>query len=215
MDIRQALRALFGLGLVALISASSPTWAADPRIEISGLVGVQFGGETDLNFPTGLKAGEASLESSEAYGATLGLRVREGALAVISYYRQPTEVKFKPLDSSRDGQKIGVDVGYLQIGGELEQSLASHIKPFMGLTIGATHMNPDGGNTEWFFSGMLYAGAKFPFNEHVGIRMQMGLMGVLLDNDSQWLCVNSACLVQADVSGFIQGNFSVGVFVAF
>jgi len=118
--------------------------------------------------------------------------------------------KFDPLD---------LKVGYLQIGGELGGSISS-VNLFFGITVGATHFTPDDGNTEWFFSGTAYMGAKIPITKHLALRTQLRVLGTLIDSDSRWFCVSGGggggCVIAAgNFTGTVQGDVSVGLVLAF
>jgi hypothetical protein len=84
--------------------------------------------------------------------------------------------------------------------------------------VGAIHFTPQRSDlsTEWFFAGILYAGVKIPLHEHFGLRTQMRMLGTVIDSNTAWLCASQAgCYVSGDVTGMIQGDFSVGAYLAF
>jgi hypothetical protein len=181
------------------------------RFEITPLVGYQFGGEVDL------VDGKATIDSGPMLGAMLGLRVTNNSLAILSYQIQITDVTLR-LDDSQDTEKFDINIGYLQIGGELGGKASKNFEYVFGMTIGATHFSPqDDGSTAWNFSGTVYLGGKYLITENFGIRSQIRMLGTVLDSDSSWLCASyQGCLVVVDnVTGTIQGDISAGVFLSF
>jgi len=177
-------------------------------VEITALGGIQFGGSVDL-----VGGDEGSFDADVGFGGVLGYRVQNDGLAVISYLVQPTEFS---LDS---GGSVDMNVGYLQIGGELEFAMTPHLLPFIGLTVGATHITPrDGGDSNWFFSTVFTGGVKVPVSKHFGLRTQMSLLTTVIDGNSKIYCTSgggASCAISADVDAMFQGNFSVGVYLTF
>lgn len=200
---------------LALLFAAGPAQAEDRSlrdnlIEVTGSVGYQFGGELDFD------TAWANFDSAPNYGVMAGLRVNDYGLAVVSYHRQRSDTTLR-IEGMPD-QKFDVDIGYLQIGGELEYPYRKRLVPFFGMTVGAVHLSPDvsGGETSWFFAGTAYAGLKVPVTKYFGLRTQIRMLGTAIGGDSEVLCVlPGGCLVAADLNGMIQGDVTAGVYLAF
>lgn len=186
--------------------------AESGNYEITALGGVGFGGSTDLEL------GDGSLDAGASYGAMLAARVRRDGLVALSYTRQRTE--FDVALTGGGSQRLDVDVGYVQFGGELEfHPTGRRIVPFIGLSLGASHFSPrGGGRTEWFFAGTFTGGLKIPLTEHVGLRAQMRVMGTLIDGKSDIFCVGAGgvtCVVAGSADGLFQGDALAGIYVTF
>ena len=205
-----------GAFLLATGSADAEVEQRDekPAFEITGLAGVQFGGEI-----TGV-GGRLNFDSAASYGGQVGARVQKDGLAIVSYQRQRSPVTVSFSDGSPPG-KLDVDIGYLQVGGELELPVNPHLIPIIGLTIGATHLTPRGTGTptEWFFSGTAFAGAKIPITKHIGLRTQIRFLGTLINSDTSFICISNGgavCKISVrDVEGLIQGDVTAGIYIAF
>jgi hypothetical protein len=205
---RLTLALFVGMWLSAAGSSGSAI-ADDKLFEVTPMVGYQFGGNVDL------ENGEATIDSNPAVGLMMGLRMSKNSLAILSYQIQLTDVELSLKGQPK--RKSDLNVGYLQIGGELDGRLTERIRYFFGGTVGTTHFSPKDGNSEWYFSGTIFSGAKYRISEMFGIRAQIRMLGTVLNGDSSWLCTSQGgCLIQVkDVTGTIQGDVGVGVYVRF
>jgi len=199
--------------LPALASAEVERRFEGQWVEVTGLAGIQFGGEIKNNL------GQVNFDSDLSYGGMVGLRVADDGLIVVSYHRQRsnTRTMFPTLPANLD-----VDIGYLQIGGELELPLRPRIIPLIGLTVGATHFTPVVGDlgTAWYFSAVAYAGVKIPITKYFGLRSQIAVLGTVINGDGSLLCGSGpsggGCNIKAtDITGMVQGDFTAGVYFAF
>jgi hypothetical protein len=185
-------------------------------VEITGFAGIQFGGEIENNLGQ-----KVNFDSDLSFGGMIGLRVDDDALIVVSYHRQRSNAHAM-FPTLPDPPPFDVDIGYLQIGGELELPLRPRIIPLIGLTVGATHFTPVDGNmgTSWYFSAVAYLGVKVPITKHFGLRSQISMLGTVINGDGSFLCGSgssgSGCAIYAtDITGMIQGNFTAGAYFAF
>lgn len=191
--------------------------------EITLLGGIQYGGAIDdLVLERGLQlgGGSGSFEWGPALMAIAGYRVGPDGLVTLSYSRQRTQFDAQTFfGGSYERSQISVDVGYVQFGGELEIPMNERVVPFIGLSLGASHFTPRrGGSTNWFFAGAFTGGFKFRITDWIGVRTQMRLLATAIGSDSQVFCVSSggiACVIAADLTGFIQGDLVAGLYVAF
>ena len=169
----------------------------------------------------GKTEGSIEIGPGWAYNAMLAVRPRsdEGGLIVLSYQRQRTHFRLNL--QGRPPGSFEVDIGHLQIGGEVDGRLAERLRPFFAVTLGATHYSPrsSSASTEWFFSAGFYGGVKVPLNSHFGLRFQGRRLGTVLSSNSAVVCASSAggaCLVTVDeVTGPIQGDMMGGFYLAF
>ena len=219
-------RGIGALGVVALLACvlALPVRAEDRGRdhfwEITPLVGIGWGGSIDFVGSTSGGSGEIEFESGPVIGAQIGARFAEEGAGFVSYQFQRTTAEVRWDANFLPDQSIDVDIGYLQFGGELELPVNPRLTPFIGLGIGATHITPreGDGDTEWFFSGSFFGGAKLALTRHVGLRLQMNLLATVIQNDSDIFCVSSGgltCAVSTDLESMIQGNFVGSVYVAF
>jgi hypothetical protein len=199
------------LTLVALTSPAAAERPIDPTIELSGLGGAAFGGTIKLE-----DRGKIELGTGWAVEGIFGIRLRsdEGKLIVVSYSHSRSTAKFH-IDG--DSASADLDIGYLQVGGEIDSRMAPYFTPFFGLTVGATLFSPTwNANSEWFFSAGLYGGVKVPINDHVGLRFQGGMLGTLISGNSEiFLGPNGIFITIDEVSGPIGGYVQAGLYYAF
>jgi hypothetical protein len=212
-------RRLFVL-LTMLVIAGIPVDSAlaekSGTFEITPMVGVTVGGSIDLI------GGKIEFDAGPSYGGMLGYRVRDDALVILSYHRESTTAHFNVFNPSSPlypSRSVDMDIGHLQIGGELDFSRRSRFSPLFGLTIGASHYSPDLANAErqWFFTAIAYGGATFRITKHVGLRAQARVIGTVISANTRWICGSPiGCSFSMNgVDGVVQGDFSAGVYVAF
>jgi hypothetical protein len=204
--------------LLLTLGTVGPAAATDPlepdHAQITGLGGVQWGGALHA------AEGRVEIDSAPTYTVQAAVRTQEDGFVVLSYTRQSTVARIR-FDDGRPGSRFDLDVGYLQLGGELDVKRYRHLVPFIGLTLGATHLTPrePGAWTEWFFSGTATAGARIPITKNFGLRTQLRLLATLISGDTSVYCVSSggaACALSIDdAAGFVQGDLTAGLYVAF
>jgi hypothetical protein len=213
--------AAIALSLCMAAGSATAERPADPSWEISALAGGGFGGSINISLIDGVSFADASIDLAPgwAYQAIIGLRLRsdEGNLIVVSYSRQRSAFELKGLGVPNVSTDI--DMGVIQIGGEIDGKIAKHVKPFFGLGVGATHYSPLSSklSTSWYFSGTVWGGLKFPITDHIGIRTQGRMIGTLISKNSNVFCTTGiGCVVSiSDISGPISGDLMAGLYVAF
>lgn len=202
-----------------VIAASSLASAPDARaqhLELTGFGGLQWGGSTDL-----ASGGTGSFDWGPSYGGSAYWRVRDDGLFGVIYSRQ--ESRFDASIPQADGSLLylstDVIVNLIHAGGELEISPTKRLTPILGLSVGATYIQPtSGGDTNWFFSAALTGGGKYRITEHFGLRAQMRLIVSVLGSDSTVVCVSAGgatCAVSANLDALIMGDLVAGAYVEF
>ncbi len=222
IGIRRAFRgvAVVAIATIAMAGAAHAQGSRpklkviDPGlIQITGLYGIQFGGSLDL------EEGQLEIDSAPAWTVQAGLRVQDDGFAFVSYTRQSTVARFDSATGTPPSGNFDVDIGLLQIGGELDLPMHRHLTPFIGLGIGATHFSPAGGSTDWFFSFSAIGGVKIPIVKHFGLKGQIRYLGTVVDSNASWFCVSSGgatCGVSLnDTTILSQGDVTGGVYFSF
>lgn len=147
---------------VVLLLASLPLAA---EVEITPFAGFQAGGGFDT------REGDLNVDPSANFGLVVSVRTRHDGLIEFLYSRQPTTLELDGLMES--GTLFDLDVEYVHFGGlwEIETDKS---RPFLGLTLGATHLSPgeSGVSDEWAFSAGISGGAKFFFSERLAARIE-------------------------------------------
>ena len=196
----------------------TPTLAAERiepgTVQLSGWYGYQWGGSFDSI------EGNIKLDSAPAFGVQAGLRVQDDGFAFVSFSRQSTTATYRFTDLS-PSTRFDLDVGYIQIGGELDIPMYTHFVPFIGLSLGATYLSPQeaGASMSWFFSGSALGGFKFPITKNIGIKTQMRFLGTLVGGNTSFFCGSNGgatCAINiGDATGIIQGDVTGGLYISF
>jgi hypothetical protein len=198
------------LALALVAGPLNNTWATK-RVEVTPFAGWMWGGSLDVT------RGELEIEPSLDYGATIDVTLRPGAQAQLLYARQDTELLLKPRGSNVLEPLFDIAVQYFQIGGLLEVP-AERFRPFLGLTLGATHMYVKENNVDddVVFSGVLTGGFKILLPPHLAIRMQMRMYMSFVGVEGSLFCGTGAGCFGGISAGDIvfQGDATIGLTIA-
>lgn len=209
--------------LLCLVAVVPLAWAQPARFEISPYAGFRFGGGLkagtvnqptlpqleDLNFSDGLNLGLAGT-----------IRLHEGILLELFGERMSSRLELQnPSDTSTFP---GFDVGlwYLHAGvdWEVNNSFESPLRPLVGISLGATVLNPGGDlSSEARFSVGIMLGVKYFPGDTWGLRLHGRFM-------TTYLAENGAVFESADGSAtytipettyMTQVDLSAGVVIPF
>lgn len=198
------------LALVILaVAAAWPVFAGDDKIEVTPFVGYRFGGQFE-NFSTGQTY---TLNSSESYGFTVDVPTSDETKVEVLLSRQPSELD---VDGLLGADKITVDMTYYHVGALYQPSDNEKMQPFVGVTLGATHMKPHYPDTSSTtnFSINFTGGVKFHFSEHVGVRLDGRLLATFTSGNAAVFC-GSGCSFGFSGSAIWQMEGTAGLILAF
>ena len=152
--------------LAALLITTSSLFAQ--TIEITPLFGYTFSGKVNGYY------GTYDVKDDMLYGGILDVEVDHLLHAVISYRRNDPQLVEKSILGGTDIYDIGVEHYQAGVIRELKDD---KVKPFAGVSLGATRYFGKGRNNEryWLFSGAFELGAKVFFNDVIGLRLQSNL----------------------------------------
>ena len=183
------------LALVVLLLCCATTPALGQKVELTPLVGFQSGTSLDV------RQGDLEIAAEPTFGLILSIRTRNDGLIEFLYSRQPTSLT---LDGGFSSEPLGdLDVHYLQ-GGGLWEIRDGKSRPFIGLNLGGTFLDPQGTGSggEWLFSGSLYGGVKIFFSERLGIRLEgRGLMSLTSPGGGFFCGVSGGAVCGFDING--------------
>lgn len=151
------------LGFVGLVLANVlPLWA---EVEVTPFVGYQLGGGFDT------REGDLKIDPNPNLGVVLSYRTRHDGLVELLYSRQATRIELEGILDS--GSLFDLTVEYLHFGG-LWEIESGRRRPFLGLTLGGTRLDPDspGVDDEWAFSVGISGGLKYFFTERLALRVE-------------------------------------------
>jgi len=202
-------RSILALSILA-IALSGPVMAGDDKIEITPFIGYRFGGEFS-NYNT---RQDYSLASAQSYGFSFNYPTSDETKIEVLASRQPTDLKTSG-DFGTD--RISVDLTYYQVGAIYQPSDNEKVQPFVGATLGATHIKPDYPDTssETEFSMTFTGGVKLHFNDHLGIRLDGRLFATFVNTNSAIFCGGGGCSFGFGGNALWQGEATAGLIIAF
>lgn len=181
----------------SLVLPTLPAFAMDgPGFELTPFVGARIGGSIE-DKATG---DDYDLDSSESFGMQLGIPWDPGSQLEIYYSRQSTDLDLAGFSTSDD--KFSLDLDTLQIGGSVFFDQRGSALPFISGTLGGTRIKPDvaGTSADTFISFALGGGYRFYPSEHIGVRLEARINGIVVDSDSDIFCAGgpggSGCLIR-------------------
>ena len=158
-------------------------------------------------------AGEADVDDSGFWGATLDVGMGPGKQATLLYRRQETTLTFRPVGSPKfDVADVAVE--YFQVGG-LAGTPKGNMLPYGMFTLGATRISAQEGDDRWRFSFVFGAGAKAYFGEKLGLRVQGQIPFTFIDGGGSVACGSFGCVTTVGGTGWSQIDVGGGLFVNF
>ena len=191
------------------------TLMAQAKFEVTPYIGYQFSGSVPL------VNGRFDIKDSPDYGLVVDipLPMRDGVELELLYLRMDTKIK---VDEYSYGiiiksEEYDMIVEYYQIGAlNVFEMPGSSVKPFGGLTLGASRFSPQGTSRsdEWFFSATLGAGVKIIPSERIGIRLQGRLLMPFQWGSAGLWCGTGGCSAGVGATSvFLQGDFTAGLII--
>ncbi len=181
------------------------------RVQVGANVGWLFGANVDTS------AGDVGLNGNWAYTGNLDVRVVPTVLVEGRYTYFPTKVEYHPVVGA-DTDVTDVKVHYFQGGLQSELPLPV-ARPFLGISAGATYINPTGNavdvDGETYFATALSGGVKFPAGKNAGARLQASLPYTWTGTDSTVFCGLGGCSYGYIGDGILQLDLSAGAYAAF
>jgi len=173
------------IGLVAFLSATANA-QSDPGIfEITPYGAYSFGG----TFNDAESDASVSLSDSSSFGLILDFREGANTQWEVLYSLQNTDANATGVTNVNEQLDIGVH--YLHAGGTY-QGDGDTFRPFLALTIGATHFDvkTDGFDDDTFFSFSIGPGLQIRANDRLGFRLEARAFGTLVKSGSSLFCVS-------------------------
>jgi len=173
--------------------------------ELAPFYGYRFGG--GFEGIDDYAAADLDLHNAPAYGALLEFPSGHHTQWQIFYSRQDTEVDVR---TAMFNQTVDVTIDYLHFGGTYVME-GDRQRPFVGFTLGATHLKPGSGYDDKVeFSFAFVGGIKFRLTQRLGLRFDARALGTVTDSQGGFFC-NGGCVAQFQGGGFWQYDFSLGL----
>jgi hypothetical protein len=173
-----------------------PRWG---MVQAAPFAGLQFGGAVFTS-----SGSKASLGAGLDYGATLDVQVAETWRVEVMYSRQ--EIELPGIDASVERYMAGVT----------EEQGDGPTRFFGVALLGATRFVPGAsgyGSTALFTIGV-GLGVKHLLSDHFGVRAEARGFYAITDSAGGLFC-SGGCLFTFSGSGFVQGDLTAGVVLAF
>lgn len=204
-------------GLIALsILHSKPLFS---QVELTPFVGYMMNGKTTFI------EGQLKLSDNISYGVILGIPVRHGVIAELSYTRSESRASWNPYFGYGyyyPETEFGVNINFFQVGAIKELEINDNVDGFGGLTLGAGYYNTTEQHIQdlWRFVFGLKAGIKYFFSESIGIRLQGRMLFPLYGGGAGVYCGvgsgGSSCGLSVGGTALIlQGDLSAGIIFRF
>jgi len=172
-------RSIQFLMLLPVLPVVATSLAAE--VELTPFVGYQFGG----GFQT--REGDLNIDPNANLGLVASVRTRHDGLIEFLYSRQATTLEFEGILET--GDVFDLTVEYFHFGG-LWEIRTDRRRPFLGLTLGATRLDPgaSGLDDEWAFSAGISGGLKYFFTDRLALRVEgRGLLS-FFNSGGSFLC---------------------------
>jgi opacity protein-like surface antigen len=198
-------------GLLCLVSTAQAQEKREyNNWEFTPFVGYMAGGA----FEDPTDDSDRDLDAATSYGLFVDAATDWWRHYEMLYARQSTKV---------DGfDKFDMDVEYLQFGGTVAypDAEATHVIPYIGMTIGAARFSPDqaGLDDETKFALTLGGGVRVPLTDRFSVRLDLRAFATVLDSDSDIFCVSSGgatCRIKVKSDMFLQYAANLGFTVGF
>jgi hypothetical protein len=142
----------------------------------------------------------------------LDIPVQQNARVELFYWRQNSQVEFKPFVGTPSSSDVAVE--YYQVGGMTEVP-QGNLVPYGLLTLGTTRLIAKGNlsGDEWRFSGTLGGGLKIAPEGRVGVKFEARLLLTANNTGSSFWCGTGGCAVGVVGNPIAQGLLSANVYV--
>jgi hypothetical protein len=208
----QAVAVAVGCAATGLASAQD---ARPRRYELTAYGAYRVGGE----FEDENGEDKFELDESNAYGLVFDFPAYNVDTQWEALWsRQQTELDTRP--GFDPDSRLGIDIDYYQFGGTYLFE-GAEIRPFIALTAGAAHFDPEvrGIDGETFFAGSLGGGVQMLKSRRVGVRLEARVFATLVDSDGALFCRTgpqaNVCAITIEGSALVQFEASAGVVFRF
>ena len=201
-----------GIVALAFLLVSPDSSFAQGKIELSPLVGYQFGGKLRMY------EGDLKIKDDMNYGLALSTEMAQDTRLEFIWTSMQTSADFRPyygygyLEGGFD-----LNINYYQIGG-VREFPNGNIVPFGAFTLGAVQFTPSDVNISetWRFSVTLGGGVKIWLSDHIGIRLQGRLlMPLYFQGVSLYAGTGGSGMGVGAGVPILQGDFMGGLIFAF
>jgi hypothetical protein len=203
------------LTLSATLAAQEPAIQKPCRFDLTPLVSYR----TSMSFPiqpyvTGTNP-RVVLDATPSYGFAFGVRLREDDVVEFRWARQDSHTHFEDAFPGSPIQNATLDQFHGDFSHEyMVEDWRSWARPFVMLSVGASHVSGSPGASFTRFSFGMGGGVKFFAGRHLGFRIQAEWLPVLVDPYGVAVC-GAGCVVHIGGTLSSQGEVAVGPIIRF
>jgi len=163
----------FGLSAQQNSKQTAKPQSPQRKLEFSATAGYQFGGS--LHDPV---YGKVKFNDSDAYSFSLSapIPIKWNSRIEFAFMNQNTSVSFRN-PSTREYETRDIAVRYYQMG-IIKEFPMGNLLPFAAFSLGALQVDPVDNHisNEWAFAVNMGAGAKYYFNDMIGLKIEGKLL---------------------------------------
>ena len=184
--------------LLAMVTPP-PVAAQQPDSEFTVFAAQRFGGEVSIEESEAVY----QAEDAAAFGLIWNTRHHANTEWEVYFSQQQTEMQLS--DPLLNDPPVDIELYTLQLGGTYLLK-ENGMQPYIAMTLGGTHATSNA-DSDTFFSGSIGLGMKFRRGERIGFRLEARLHGVLVRDDTKFLCQSGpnqnfcAVAVEGDMFG--------------
>lgn len=163
--------------LTPLIAMCSFSAVSQAQVYITPMLGYSFGGEVENS-----KGTHFDIEEEINYNIAIEADIQKGRLGLL-YSQQNSNIENLNIDTT---------LRYLHFQSAIYYPLNDKINTYLGLSLGGTHIDVQGADNEFKFSGGLFGGMEYTFAHNVALQAQLRYIGTLVDSDSITFCESNS-----------------------
>ena len=150
------------------------------------------------------------LDASPSFGASFGVRLQEDGLVEGRWARQDSYLQSNGISPPFPRQHVILDQFHGDFSREYTvDELGSRARPFVLLSVGATHISSHPDLTFTRFSFGIGGGIRFYASRHIGFKIQAEWLPVVIDPEVAVAC-GSGCIVHVRSTVGSQGEVFMG-----
>ncbi len=154
--------------IAAMLFTSSLLFAQS--VELTPIYAYTFSGKADGYY------GSSDVVDNPSYGGILDIEVDHLSYVELSYIRNDTRLNVRSYGSGAISGTYDIGVEHYQVG-VLREFSEDKLRPYAKVSLGTSRYFAKNSNDRyWLFSGAIGVGAKFFFNDKVGLRLYTNLM---------------------------------------
>lgn len=155
------------------------------------------------------------LDASPSYGASFGVRLREDGLVEVRWARQDSYIHSQDVTPQLPRQRAILDQFHGDFSHEYSiEDWGQKAKPFVMLSVGATHVSSTTTASFTRFSFGIGGGIRFYASRHFGFKVQGEWVPVLVDPQVAFIC-GGGCIVHVGSTLGSQGEILAGPILRF